>query len=410
MIPSLSKLRQWIPEDAARVQASFNLATADSTPLLARYRYGAYTIACSSVNIIGYTFYIPIRFLTAIYYVSFAEISQGCWLDFKEACKSASYSVGMTAFLFASLFSSRFSLKPASEPEKPVSISEPPITRTPSASRRSSRHISNMGRDTIKGKIGKNIDLPKDMKYRHIFYQFLTYLQTPEMCQLAGQITTENLLHNHYQTLTKLIRLPFTQEVSREESKEFVSALREAKKAAAENHLPLNDPAVQWIHKLALYRFEKIRLYDYCDELIRWASGKFETLLTLENFWPELLKRNKAIEELPSKEKMHPLMREWQKGQGHLNFKFDSGKGSNVPRTQGVILLKDRSIIMLQHGSPIKHSDPIGIPKRAISKLIRVFKPNSTWGASQIQTVAEDYIAFIEGAKQEDKNILHVIF
>ncbi|MGR3973622.1 MAG: hypothetical protein QRY72_03520 [Candidatus Rhabdochlamydia sp.] len=178
----------------------------------------------------------------------------------------------------------------------------------------------------------------------------------------------------------------------------FVMLLREGKKLFSPSESFVIEK--NFINNLSYFRFAGIDMDDYCQQLVEKVSNRFETPLSLENFWEEFQRRNVLIDALPPEETISSAERSLQKLKGFFNVYFDPlCTGDNIPYVYGTLEIASKNVQILRHGVPLFHSDFFG-------NFNRFLRSSSSGETIEING---DYLAFIEQAGAHRQNILHII-
>ena len=170
----------------------------------------------------------------------------------------------------------------------------------------------------------------------------------------------------------------------------------------------------QFVRELSYVRFAGIELFPYCQQLIEMASKtQLPANLTLENFQQELKTRTTLLNRPDASHGMNGVACELNKARGTLGLDYNPLL-KFIPYQDGVLSINGKSIVLLWHGTPVTHHDPYGLmfelAAGALSYVpfFRRWIPESN-PVSTPPLINADYIAFIEQAAVERKNILHVI-
>ncbi len=227
----------------------------------------------------------------------------------------------------------------------------------------------------------------KEMKYRHVMthlVQTVTEGYGLELYNAAEKTKESSELKIKCIELYEIITQSPKYDDVRIQNLAFITCLRKAQTLITKTS---PEPLKKWVQFLAYHRFAGIELYEYCKSLVEEQTDlPFTNSVTLENFKKELEERMKKIANLSSEEGMAWPARLVQKMLGHFNIK-DFLAASNIPYRYADMTLGKQKVTLLRHGTPIEQNDISGT-----------------------LNVTPDFIAFIEGAKVQDKNILHIIF
>jgi hypothetical protein len=121
---------QIIPADAKIVRGLFQEAITEEAAVYSRTGCLALAAVCSSINVLGYGIVIGARLVSSIIYVKFDKLWPHLIDDSKNVIHSLHFTAAATAFLFLSLFSDQYSLKPTCPPLDTKKITPPPVVET----------------------------------------------------------------------------------------------------------------------------------------------------------------------------------------------------------------------------------------------------------------------------------------
>lgn len=123
---------QIIPADASIVQALFQEAVTEETTVYSRTGCLALAAVCSSINILGYGIVIGARLVSSIIYVNFDKLWPHLIEDSRNVIHSLHFTAASVAFLFLSLFSDQYTLKPIPRPLlTPTRVTQPVVEEHP---------------------------------------------------------------------------------------------------------------------------------------------------------------------------------------------------------------------------------------------------------------------------------------
>jgi len=123
---------QIIPADAWIVQTLFREAVTEETTVYSRTGCLALAAVCSSINILGYGIVIGARLVSSIIYVNFDKFWPHLIEDSRNVINSLHFTAAATAFLFLSLFSDEYTLKPIPRaPLAPTRVTQPVVEEHP---------------------------------------------------------------------------------------------------------------------------------------------------------------------------------------------------------------------------------------------------------------------------------------
>lgn len=209
----------------------------------------------------------------------------------------------------------------------------------------------------------------EDIEMRSQYQEFILRLR--EAQSLVKKMSDELEIFNKGHHLCKKRKRPISLSLSKSAPLDPMSVLRKYE---------------AWVHFLAMARFGGIELYDYCRELVQTQTKTPSLSISLENFTHTLKSIGKKVMNLTAEESISLVAQTKQRLEGHYNVK-DFLIASNVPYIHSKIGINTRIVTILRHGTPINQN--------ALSGTLEV---------------TSDYHAFIEGAKKQGKNILHIIF
>ncbi len=172
---------------------------------------------------------------------------------------------------------------------------------------------------------------------------------------------------------------------------------------------------LHFVRELSYVRFAGIELFPYCHQLIEYASGEpLPANLTLSTFETELKHRTTVLKRPTESTTMNPVSCEVNKFKGTANVYFDPLLKSNIPYRDGLITVNQRSMSILWHGTPVQQHDPYGLMFDLATGFLSYIPYVGYWiptenPVSTPPVINADYVAFIEEAAQQGKNILHII-